>query len=225
MPNAYIEFVKKNRAAIAKKHPNASPQEIMSLVAAEYKKKPVSKVKKGRGAKLEDIATGIPVDLNKLVGTTAPDGKSKWYKNDTVSSRAVDDQGFFYEADPGKNLQDNVNNLYYKDGKIWLSKRYMTPLMKSVGMARWYNYKNPGNMGLLRGLVEGATNIDNYKVAAQYYNKYLAPGFNLVVGPVAGLAVKAFTKGLENDLKELFPGQVEEKKAGSGRKIKPIARR
>lgn len=225
MPNAYIEFVKKNRASVAKKHPNAKPTEVMKLVAAAYRSKAGKGKMKGRGKSLEailkDDAFPVPVaDLNNMVGKIAPDGKSKWYKNDTPGEYPGT-----YAADPGKSLMDNVNNLFYKDGAIWINKRFNTPFTKPFSpFSPLGNYKNPGKLGFFEAIPEALFNLDNYRVAKQYWDKIVAPIAGVVLNPIASVIGKkagdALNTAFNNDLDEFFS---EEKKAGSGvRKIKRI---
>lgn len=225
MPNAYIEFVKKNRASVAKKHPNAKPTEVMKLVAAAYRSKAGKGKMKGRGKSLEailkDDAFPVPVaDLNNMVGKIAPDGKSKWYKNDTPGEYPGT-----YAADPGKSLMDNVNNLFYKDGAIWINKRFNTPFTKPFSpFSPLGNYKNPGKLGFFEAIPKGIFNLDNYRVAKQYWDKIVAPIAGVVLNPIASVIGKkagdVLNAAFNNDLDEFFS---EEKKAGSGvRKIKRI---
>jgi len=219
MPNAYIKYVSENRARVAAKHPGKSPQEIMKLVAAEYRAK--KGVKKGRGKSLEAILKedAFPVKGNpdNLVGKPTPDGKSVWYKNDKPGEFPGT-----YAADPGRHLQDNVNNIFTKDGNIYINKRFMTPLMKGFGFGPLLNYKNPGKLGFMGGLVKGVLDPSNYATAYKFWEDNLAGPLSIVTKPISSLIGgkigDAFNDALKNDLNEFFP---EEKKQGSGaRKIK-----
>lgn len=225
MPNAYIEFVKSHREAIAKKHPNAKPTEVMKLVAAEYRKKTgTKKVMKGKGKSVDEIlkeqSFSVKGDPNNLVGKIAPDGVSLWYKYDVPGKMP----GTFAAA-PGKHILDNVNNLYTKDGKIFINTRFNSPMMKNVaGLGGpLMNYKNPGKLGFFEAIPKAAFDGDNYKVAKQYWDKYIAPAAGIVLNPLASIIGKkagdALNDAFNNDLNELFP---EEKKAGSGARSRKI---
>lgn len=219
MPNAYIKYVSENRARVAAKHPSKSPQEIMKLVAAEYRAK--KGVKKGRGKSLEAIlkedAIAVPGNPDNLVGKPTPDGKGVWYKYDVP-----DEFPGTYKAAPGKHMLDNVNNIFTKDGNVFINKRFGTPFMKGVGFGPLTNYKNPGKLSFFGGLVKGALDPSNYGVAYKFWKENLAGPLGFVVNPISSLigakAGDALNAAFNNDLNEFFP---EEKKQGSGvRKIK-----
>lgn len=228
MPNVYAKFVSDNYARIAAKNPGKTPQEHMKLIAADYRakhglKKPAKKVvKKGRGKSTAEIlkndAIKIEGNPDNLVGKPTPDGKNVWYKYDVPGKFPGS-----YAAAPGKHIMDNVNNIYTKDGAIYINKRFMTPFMKNMaGLGgELYNYKNPGRLGFFEAIPRALFDGDNYKIAYDYWKKYIAPAANIVLKPVGALIggkiEGAFNDAINRDLGELFP---EEKKQGGARRIR-----
>lgn len=205
-PNAYIKFVRENRERIAKKYPNATPQEIMKYVAAAYRSKS-GKGKRGGAKSAEEIlkdAIPVKADVNKLIGHPTPDGQT-WYKNDKVEADFKTHK--IYAKNPGTHIQDNVNNIFTKDGYIYIDKRYGTPLMKGVGFGPFANYKNTGgNIGV--------TDVINTALTAGYYNDikkwYDQSALKFILDPLYDYVAP--------QVKEAVIKGIKDKMAGKGKK-------